>query len=118
MLVGERLKQLRRRSKMTQAKAAELLNISMPTYGRYERGDICISIDKLCVLADLYDVSLDYLLKGAAAKDAKLPLDDKAAFCRKYKELDVHARMAINALVDFEYQDMVSKLNSNIDAQV
>ena len=118
MLVGERLKQLRRRSKMTQAKAAELLNISMPTYGRYERGDICISIDKLCVLADLYDVSVDYLLKGAAAKDTKLPLDDSEDFCQKYNELDVHARMAINALLDFEYQNMVSKLDSNIDAQV
>ena len=41
---------------------AELLGISYRNYQRYEKGEMDIPLSKLLILADYYDVSLDYLL--------------------------------------------------------
>lgn len=41
---------------------AKVLKISQVQYSRYERGTRVIPIDKLSVLADYYQVSVDYLI--------------------------------------------------------
>ena len=118
MLINKRLRQLRVQAGMTQQQTADLLDVSISTYGRYERSDISIGIDKLCMLADFYKVSMNYLLKGTYISSFDVPFGISVDFCQKYNELDVHARMFINALVDFEYQAIENRLNNDIDAQV
>lgn len=63
----QRLRDMREDSDMTQAQIAELLHIQQTVYSRYERGFQTIPLEHLIVLAELYDVSLDFLT-GRTAK--------------------------------------------------
>lgn len=58
----ERLIEQRKLNKMTQTYVAEKLGISQPSYIRYEFGSAEPSLQNLVKLADLFDVSADYLL--------------------------------------------------------
>lgn len=58
----KRLRDLREDNDYTQADIAKILNITRPQYNLYELGDRKIPIDKLLILADFYNVSLDYIL--------------------------------------------------------
>ena len=58
----ERLKLLREERGLTQTQAGELLGVKLRQYQRYEHGDFDLSIDGWILLADFYDVSLDYLV--------------------------------------------------------
>ena len=61
-MLRERIKQLRVRKGYTQNFVAQYLFIKQNTYSDYERGVSVMSIDTLIKLADLYNVSVDYLL--------------------------------------------------------
>ena len=58
----ERIRNLREHHNYTQKKIAELLHVSQATYSRYESGALDIPIQALILLADIYGVSVDYLL--------------------------------------------------------
>ena len=58
----ERLIEQRKLNNMTQRQVAEALNIKQPSYIRYEKGVAEPSLESLVLLADLFDVSIDYLL--------------------------------------------------------
>ena len=58
----ERLTEQRRLNQLTQKQVAEYLKISQPSYIRYENGSAEPNLENLSRLADLFDVSVDYLL--------------------------------------------------------
>lgn len=58
----ERLLEQRKLNKLTQIDVAGYLGISQPSYIRYEQGKSEPSYENLVKLADLFDVSIDYLL--------------------------------------------------------
>lgn len=62
MLLGKRLKQLRNEQKMTQQDLAKLLNVSPSTIGMYEQGRRDPDTDAINFLANLFNVTTDYLL--------------------------------------------------------
>lgn len=62
------LKNLRRENGYTQEQISTLLNTSITCYNYYEKEKREPSIETLCKLADLYNVSLDYLV-GREFKD-------------------------------------------------
>ncbi|MCL2697964.1 MAG: helix-turn-helix domain-containing protein [Oscillospiraceae bacterium] len=57
-----RLKELRESKGVTQLTLAKLINVSVRHYGNYESGRIDIPTGKSIILADYYDISLDYLV--------------------------------------------------------
>ena len=59
---AERLKELRKEKGLTQQKVADSLNISQPNYRRWESGERLPSVETLVMLADYFEVSIDYLL--------------------------------------------------------
>lgn len=61
-LYFRRLRDLREDSDQTQQQIADYLGIRQTVYSRYERGFQTIPLEHLIRLADLYDVSTDYLL--------------------------------------------------------
>ena len=63
MLYSVRLKQLRERNGITQAKAGSLINLDSGTYCHYENEEIIIPIKHLNTLANFYNVSIDYLFE-------------------------------------------------------
>lgn len=58
----ERLLEQRKLNNLTQQQVAKHLEISQPSYIRYEQGTAEPSYDNLVKIADLFDVSVDYLL--------------------------------------------------------
>lgn len=60
--VPQRLKELRKESRLTQADVAKFLNISESAYGYYEQGRNEISISSIQKLAEKYNVSVSYIL--------------------------------------------------------
>lgn len=57
-----RLKELRRSRGISQLKLAMDLNLNQNTISRYETGEREADYKTLCLLADYFNVSLDYLL--------------------------------------------------------
>lgn len=60
--IGFRLRELRRRKKMTQAQVAKRLELSKTVISGYENSTKTPSVEVLIQLSILYDVSADYLL--------------------------------------------------------
>lgn len=57
----QKIRALREDRDMTQSQIAELLKIGQKTYSDYELGKTRIPVDSLILLAELYDVSMDYI---------------------------------------------------------
>ena len=57
-----RLKELRKQKNITQLKLAMDLNMSQNTISRYETGEREAGYKELIMLADYFNVSIDYLL--------------------------------------------------------
>ena len=57
-----RLKEIREDRDLSQNEIAKILNTSQVQYSRYETGIRLIPIDKLNILADFYNTSVDYLI--------------------------------------------------------
>ena len=58
----DNIKNLRVETRKRQVELAEYLNVKQTTYSKYELGKINIPVEVLIRLADLYDVSLDYIV--------------------------------------------------------
>lgn len=62
---GERLKRLRKGKDITQGQLAEVIGVVPSAVGKYERLEQSYpSVDALIKIADYFDVSIDYLLRG------------------------------------------------------
>lgn len=57
----QRIRDLREDRDWKQGYVAEKLGITQTNYSKYELGKVNIPVEMLIKLADLYDVSLDYL---------------------------------------------------------
>lgn len=58
-----RIRDLREDADLTQAQLSRQLNISQRAYSHYENGTRDIPTNILIALADIYQVSIDYLLE-------------------------------------------------------
>ena len=70
---SQRLAAVRKERKMTQSEVAEKLNVSFQAVSLWERGETTPEIEKLTEIADLYGVSIDWLLRGK--KEAEIVID-------------------------------------------
>lgn len=61
MIFPERLKQLRQKKGLTQQEIAELLGVKRNTYSDWENGKTEPNFEMVLKLADLFEVSLDWL---------------------------------------------------------
>lgn len=84
----ERLKELRKKSKLNQKQVADVLGLTVSAYGNYELGQREPTIESLCKLADYYGVTVDYLIGHDSSLLAERPMSDIAEnFIREYGEL-------------------------------
>jgi len=59
---GSNLMLTRKKRRLTQAALGKVIGTSGDTVGRYERGDIIPSIEVVVKMADVLEVSVDYLV--------------------------------------------------------
>ena len=62
MYMYQRVRDLREDSDKTQKEIADILNMQLTVYQRYERGERELPLWAAIKLADYYKVSLDYLV--------------------------------------------------------
>jgi transcriptional regulator with XRE-family HTH domain len=79
MEIAERLKQARASKNMTQEQVAEKILVSRVTLSHWENGKSLPDIVSLISLSDLYNISLDELVKGDAKMTEKVKKDSKTA---------------------------------------
>ena len=76
---NNRLYQLRKQKGLSQEELANRLNVSRQTVSKWEVGDSTPDMEKLIAMSDLFDVSLDMLVKGKE-EDPKPPPTAKSEF--------------------------------------
>ena len=68
MEFSERLKKLRKQAQLTQVDVAEKLGISQPAYASWERGNKKPTQENLVKIAQVLNVSVDYLVGNSEEK--------------------------------------------------
>ena len=77
VMLGSRIAALRRQAGFSQAELAQRLRISASAVGMYEQGRREPAADLLIALAEVFDVSVDYLLTGRPGTQQELQKADQ-----------------------------------------
>lgn len=72
MRYNERIRALRQDNDLSQREIANILHIGQRTYADYESGKTRIPVDSLLILAEYYNVSMDYI-SGASNIKTEYP---------------------------------------------
>ena len=72
MEFSERLKDLRKQAELTQVEVAEKLGISQPAYASWERGAKKPTQENLVKIAQILNVSVDYLIGNSEEESNEL----------------------------------------------
>ena len=70
-MFSEKLRSLRKDKSLSQEEVAEKLNVSRQTISKYELGDATPDLNKISEIAELFNVSFDYLLGDGVVKEEK-----------------------------------------------
>lgn len=82
---GKRLKELRKQKGWTQKELANKLDIRYSHLNKYESGMHAPPLEKLIQLADIFEVSLDYLVMGQPMEES--PIRNEVLF-KRFKLLE------------------------------
>ena len=84
---GTSIQELRKDNKLTQQELARRVQISHPQIVRYETKGVQPPADVLARLADVFDVSIDYLVNGDKSEKAQQTIKD-AELIKNFKQPD------------------------------
>lgn len=91
----QRLKDLKEDADLTQKQVSEIIGVSINHYGKYERGETDIPFEKVIMLANYYNVSLDYIAGRTNYKQGlnnpKLT-QDELALIENYRQLSERSK--------------------------
>lgn len=105
MIFLNRLRELRIERELLQSDIAKLINKSERTVGFYETGERDMNTETLAILANFFNVSIDYLL---GKSDIRNPEDYKYAYNRP-KEAEGLSDEEVNDALRF-YKEMKKKI--------
>jgi transcriptional regulator with XRE-family HTH domain len=86
MNIGKRIQEIRQRKNITQEQLAKDLAISRQAVSKWESGKAIPDIENLMYISNLYDVSLDELIKGDDEVGQKIVAD---AGAKKWHKLSI-----------------------------
>ena len=101
-MLGDKIKLYRENKKMTQKDIAKILEVSAGTISKYESGSLEPSIKSLKRLANLFEISIDELLKDEEEKFdiSKINVLD---ILREQKEMKIKGNLYHQTQVSFSY---------------
>ncbi|MCW4387042.1 helix-turn-helix transcriptional regulator [Limosilactobacillus oris] len=88
-MLGDNIKDLRKRKNLTQSEFAKIMNVSQQTIGAWESGRAIPGSDTLRTIADYFNVSTDSLLNRQISFDLA---DDSVVMSFDGQPLDEHDR--------------------------
>jgi transcriptional regulator with XRE-family HTH domain len=111
---GQRLKEAREAKGLTKDKFGKLVKIHYSQIGRYERNEASPSADVLKKMANVLDVSTDYLMNGTTQDLAQENITDKTLINQfnRISELTEENKTVVSKLIDafLFQQEMKQKL--------
>lgn len=99
-MYGSRIRDLRKANSYTQENLALRLNISPKTIGSWEREERMPPADKLSTLADLFGVTVDYLLGRTNDKHEEVLA--AAHLDKGLKDMTPEQRKAVYDFIEFQ----------------
>jgi len=101
-MVALRLAELRNKKGLSQAQLAQYLKITHQAYSLYETNKRQMNYETLCLLADFYEVSTDYLLGRMDAVPSFLD-DEERLMLERYRALDKRGKESVKTVLNFEH---------------
>lgn len=101
-MIIERLIELRKSRGLKQYDLAQYLKITRQAYSAYESDKREMDFKSLCLLADFYDVSTDYLLGRYEVNPLVTEAADEIEVVRDYRLLDERGKENVKATLAFE----------------
>jgi len=84
VLIGERLKDARKKAKLTQSKLAKKLNISFQQIGKYEKGQNGLNAIRIVQISNLLNIPKSYLLENIELLEQVRPTDNSSVSLTKF----------------------------------
>ena len=78
VVIGERLKDARKKAKLTQSKLAKKLNISFQQIGKYEKGQNGLNAIRIVQISNLLNIPKSYLLENIELLEKVRPTDNSS----------------------------------------
>ncbi|MFM6983958.1 MAG: helix-turn-helix domain-containing protein [Chitinophagaceae bacterium] len=105
--IGLRLKSYRELKGFSQDYLAGKLNISTSAYSRIERNEVNLTLEKLFLLADIYQISLEQIIYGDDHKSEIMLAQDN--------ESEYKLKLIENSKLLKAYQDQIEILKDQVD---
>jgi len=103
-----KLRELRENKKVTQNEVAIYLNISRSAYSQYESGKRQMNYETLLLLADFFNVSIDYLLGRYETNPIKVNKEE-SHLIDLYRLLDERGKATVEAVINSQYEQSNGK---------
>ncbi|WP_297429573.1 helix-turn-helix transcriptional regulator [Clostridium sp.] len=100
-MLGDKIRELRKRNKLTQQDLAKAISLSRSAVGMLESNKNGASPDKLKEIADLFDVTVDYLLSDNEQIESSMEIKKERDYSLSIKEqenIDDEAKKIIEEL--------------------
>ena len=101
-MISQKITALRKQSGLTQTEMASHLQVSRQAYSFYELGKHEMDYKSLCIIADIFNVSTDYLLGRYDTRPFLLDSDEEIAVVKKYRLLDDRGRRCVQLVLENE----------------
>ena len=102
MNIGDKIKNAREENKLTQTQASESLMVSRQTISNWENGKSLPDILSVIRMSELYQISLDELLKG-----------DKAMMDKIEKDIEIIMQSDYSLDTEVEYSGKIAYLSNS-----
>lgn len=83
MTLGDKLSKLRKENNCTQEQLTDVLGVSRQAVSKWESNITYPETNKLIRMSELFNCSLDYLLKDTEETDSKNQFNEQSLFFRK-----------------------------------
>lgn len=98
-MLSEKIRELRRRSGLSQEELADKLNVSRQAISKWELGSALPTADKLVDIADFFGVSLDFLMRENSAPEVSFSPNSPISPKRPHKRRRTAAILLLSAAV-------------------
>lgn len=119
MLIGQKIKIIREREKITQKELGEILSKSESSISHYENGSRSISLDELMIICEHFDIRSDELLglnNDGISDNNKIKLsDDEIIFILELRKTKSYKNMISNPK---NYAKLIEMKTSNYKSDV
>ncbi|MGH0776540.1 helix-turn-helix domain-containing protein [Bacillus cereus] len=105
MSLGEQLKKLRESKGFSQEDVAKKIGVTRQAVYKWENDKSCPDIDNLILLSEMYNVTLDELIKGNQNIKEKIHIDEEDEDFEKENEFGFYigfGLLIMSAFIDYE----------------